>query len=63
MAGRVPHRTQKIEDLPGLDAEVTGELLNLDAASCSSYLWSILRNSTGNDNVRVARQGAQVSIP
>ena len=54
MAGGVPRRTQEIQDLPGLDAEVTGELLNLDAASCSSYLWSILRNSTGNHNLRVA---------
>jgi hypothetical protein len=63
MAGRVPHRTQEIEDLPGLDAEVTGELLNLDTASCRSYLWSILRNSTGNDNAHAARQHAQISIP
>jgi len=50
----MPHRAQEIQDLPGLDIEVTSELLNLDTASCSSYLWSILRNSTGNDNLRVA---------
>jgi hypothetical protein len=37
MAGRVPRRAQKIQDLPGLDAEVTGELLNLDTASCGGY--------------------------
>jgi hypothetical protein len=54
MARGVPHRTQEIQDLPGLDAEVTGELLNLDSASCSSYLRSILRNSTGNDNAHAA---------
>jgi hypothetical protein len=58
MAGCVPLRAQEIQDLPGLDVEVTGELLNLDTASCSSYLWSILRNSTGNDNLRVASQRA-----
>jgi len=50
----VPLRAQEIQDLPGLDIEVTGELLNLDTASCRSYLWSILRNSTGNHNLRVA---------
>ena len=54
MTGCVPLWAQEIQDLPGLDIEVTSELLNLDAASCSSYLWSILRNSTGNDNLRVA---------
>jgi hypothetical protein len=51
----MPLRAQEIQELPGLDIEVTGELLNLDTASCSSYLWSILRNSTGNHNLRVAR--------
>jgi len=50
----VPLRAQEIQDLPSLDIEVTGELLNLDTASCCSYLSSILRNSTGNDNLRVA---------
>jgi hypothetical protein len=54
VAGRVPLRAQEIQYLPGLDVEVTGELLNLDTASCRSYLWSILRNSTGNHNLRVA---------
>jgi hypothetical protein len=48
-------RAQEIQDLPGLDVEVTGKLLNLDTASCRSYLWAILRNSTGNHNLRVAR--------
>jgi hypothetical protein len=33
----MPLRAQEIEDVPGLDAEVTGELLNLDTASCRSY--------------------------
>jgi hypothetical protein len=37
MAGCVPRRAQEIEDIPGLDAEVPSELLNLDAASCCSY--------------------------
>jgi hypothetical protein len=37
MARGVPRWAQEIEDVPGLDAEVTGELLNLDAASCCSY--------------------------
>jgi len=55
VTGRVPLWAQEIQDLPGLDVEVTGELLNLNTASCSSYLWSILRNSTGNHNLRVAR--------
>jgi len=54
VAGCVPLRAQEIQDLPGLDVEVTGELLNLDPASCRSYLWSILRNSTGNHNLRAA---------
>jgi hypothetical protein len=54
VTGRVPLRAQEIQDLPGLDVEVTGELLNLDTASCRSYLWPILRNSTGNHNLRVA---------
>jgi len=30
----VPLRAQEVEDVPGLDVEVTGELLNLDTASC-----------------------------
>jgi hypothetical protein len=50
----VPLRAQEIQDLPGLDIEVTGELLNLDTASCSSYLWFNLRNSTGNNTLRAA---------
>jgi hypothetical protein len=54
----VPLRAQEVQDLPGLDVEVTGELLNLDTASCSSYLWSILRNSTGNHNLRAASERA-----
>jgi hypothetical protein len=58
MAGCVPLWAQEIQDLPGLDVEVTGELLNLDAASCRSYLWSILRNSTGNHNLRAASERA-----
>jgi hypothetical protein len=58
VAGRVPLRAQEIQDLPGLDIEVTGELLNLDTASGRSYLWFILRNSTGNHNLRVASQRA-----
>ena len=58
MAGCVPLRAQEIQDLPGLDVEVTGQLLNLDTASCSSYLWSILRNSTGNHNLRAASERA-----
>ena len=37
MPGRVPLRAQEIQDVPGLDAEVTGELLNLDAASRCRY--------------------------
>jgi len=37
MARRVTRRAQEIEDVPGLDAEIPGELLNLDAASCCSY--------------------------
>jgi hypothetical protein len=37
MAWRVARRAQEIEDVPGLDAEVAGELLNLDTASCCSY--------------------------
>jgi len=37
MAGGVPRRAQEIEDIPGLDAEVAGELLNLDTASRCSY--------------------------
>jgi hypothetical protein len=54
----VPLRAQEIQDLPSLHVEVTGELLNLDTASCSSYLWFNLRNSTGNDTPRVASQRA-----
>jgi hypothetical protein len=54
VTGCVPLRTQEIQDLPGLDIEVTGELLNLDTASCSSYLWFNLRNSTGNNTLRAA---------
>jgi len=38
MARGVTRRAQEIQDLPGLDAEVTSELLNLDAACCGSYL-------------------------
>jgi hypothetical protein len=37
MAWRVPRWAQEIENIPGLDAEIPGELLNLDAASCCSY--------------------------
>jgi len=37
MPGRVPLRAQEIQDVPRLDAEVTGELLNLDTASRSCY--------------------------
>jgi len=37
MPRRVPLRAQEIQDVPGLDAEVTGELLNLDAASGCRY--------------------------
>jgi hypothetical protein len=37
VARRVPGRTQEIEDLPGLDAEVTGELLNFDSAGSGGY--------------------------
>jgi hypothetical protein len=37
VAWRVPRRAQEIQDLPGLDAEVTSELLNLDTASCCGY--------------------------
>jgi hypothetical protein len=37
MAWGVPRRAQEIQDLPGLDAEVTSELLNLDTASCRGY--------------------------
>jgi len=37
MPGRVPLRAQEIQDVPRLDAEVTGELLNLDAASGCRY--------------------------
>jgi len=37
MAWRVTRRTQEIEDIPGLDAEIPSKLLNLDAASCCSY--------------------------
>jgi len=37
MPGRVPLRAQEIQDVPGLDAEVTGELLNLDAPSSCRY--------------------------
>jgi len=37
MPGRVPLRAQEIQDVPGLDAEVTGQLLNLDAASGCRY--------------------------
>jgi len=37
MPGGVPLRAQEIQDVPGLDAEVTGELLNLDAASRCRY--------------------------
>jgi len=33
----MPLRAQEIQDVPGLDAEVTGELLNLDAASRCRY--------------------------
>jgi hypothetical protein len=54
----MPLRAQEVQDLPGLDIEVTGELLNLDTASCRSYLWFILRNSTGNNTLRAASQGA-----
>ena len=54
MARGVPLRAQEIQDLPGLDIEVAGELLNLDTASCSSYLWVILRNSTGNNTLHAA---------
>jgi hypothetical protein len=35
MSGRVPHRLQEIEDLPGLDVEVTRELLDFYAAGLS----------------------------
>jgi hypothetical protein len=38
MTGRVPLRAQEIEDVPRLDAEVAGELLNLDTACrCGCY--------------------------
>jgi hypothetical protein len=37
MAWCVSHRAQEVEDIPGLDAEIPGELLNLDTASCCSY--------------------------
>jgi hypothetical protein len=37
MPGRVPLRAQEIQDVPGLDAEVTGELLNLDTAGRRCY--------------------------
>jgi len=37
MTGRVTRRAQEVEDIPGLDAEVPSELLNLDTASCCSY--------------------------
>jgi hypothetical protein len=37
MARGVPRRAQEIENVPGLDTEVTGKLLNLDTASCCSY--------------------------
>src|SRR2546427_9170374 len=37
MAWRVARRAQEIQDVPGLDAEIPGELLNLDAASSCSY--------------------------
>jgi hypothetical protein len=50
----VPLRAQEVQDLPGLDIEVTGELLNLDTASCRSYVWLNLRNSTGNNTLRAA---------
>jgi hypothetical protein len=50
VAGRVPGRTQEVEDLPGLDAEVTSELLNFDSAGSGGYEWSFLFNSTGNDS-------------
>jgi hypothetical protein len=58
MARCVALRAQEIQDLPSLDIEVTGELLNLDTASCRSYLWFILRNSTGNNTLRAASPGA-----
>jgi hypothetical protein len=35
MTGCVTLWAQEIEDVPSLDAEVTGKLLNLDAARCS----------------------------
>jgi hypothetical protein len=54
VTGCVPHRAQEIQDLPSLDIEVPGQLLNLDTASCSSYLWINLRNSTGNNTLRAA---------
>ena len=54
----MPGWAQIVQDLPGLDIEVTGELLNLDTASCSSYLWFNLRNSTGNNTLRAASPGA-----
>jgi hypothetical protein len=37
MARRVPLRAQELEDVPGLDAQVFGELLDFDAARCSGY--------------------------
>jgi hypothetical protein len=37
VAWRVSRGAQEIQDLPGLDAEVTSELLNLDTASCCGY--------------------------
>jgi hypothetical protein len=38
MARGVSLRAQKVQDVPGLDAEVAGQLLNLNAAGCRSYL-------------------------
>jgi len=37
MARGMPRRAEVIEDIPGLDAEVPSELLNLDTASRCSY--------------------------
>jgi len=37
MTWGVPRRAEEVEDIPSLDAEVPGELLNLDTASSCSY--------------------------
>lgn len=54
MARRVASRPQKVQDVAGLDVEVSRELLNLDSARLSGgYVRSFLCNSTGNDTVLI----------